>query len=73
MTRALIREEERQHAAFLVTAWLLQNPAADHPTGTNFIPVAIDEETRVVYAIAQEPGAGASSETLERIPMLAVA
>lgn len=68
-----LRDDERTHAAAIVTSWLLKNAVqvtAEHPTGTNWVPVAIDYDTHRIAVIVQEPGA---SNSLAEIPMLAVA
>ena len=73
MTRAL-KDDERVHAAATVAAWLLEHAvevAAAYRTGTNFVPVAIDDEMRILFSIAEEPGA--SNRLLAEIPMPAAA
>ena len=72
MMRAL-RDDERDVAAAEVAIWLLENAveiAAEYPTGTNFVPVAIDRDTQRIGVIVQAPGL---SSSLAEVPMLAVA
>jgi hypothetical protein len=72
MMRAL-RDDERDVAAAEVAIWLLENAveiAAEYPTGTNFIPVAIDHDTKRISLIVETPGA---SKSLTEIPMPAAA
>jgi hypothetical protein len=72
MMRA-IRDDERDIAAADVAIWLLENAvevAAQCPTGTNWIPVALDHDTRRIGVLVQAPGV---SSSLAEIPMLAVA
>ena len=81
MMRALL-DAERDQAASAVAAWLIKHAAEvtmQHPTGTNFVPVAIDPEAHVIWAIVEEPLArssfaeGVHKRALEEIPMFAVA
>jgi hypothetical protein len=68
-----IRDDERDVAAADVTIWLIENApqiAAEYPTGTNFVPVAIDRDRQRIGVIVQAPG---SSSSLAEVPMLAVA
>lgn len=52
---------------------------AQHPTATNFVPVAIDPEARIIWAIVEQPtvatsvAEGVDQRAFEEIPMLAVA
>jgi hypothetical protein len=72
MMRAL-RDDERDVAAAEVAIWLLENAveiAAEYPTGTNFVPVAIDHDTQRISLIVEAPGA---SKSLTEIPMPAAA
>jgi hypothetical protein len=53
--------------------WLVENAVqvtADYPTGTNWVPVAIDDETRRLGVLVEAPG---TTSSLAEIPMLAVA
>ena len=55
MIRAL-RDDERDIAAATVAIWLLEHAVeitAQYPNGTNFVPVAIDDSTQEIMAIAQ--------------------
>jgi hypothetical protein len=81
MMRALL-DAEREQAASAVAAWLIKHAVeatAQHPTGTNFVPVAIDPDAHVIWAIVEEPTAstsfaeGVHKPALEEILMLAVA
>ena len=81
MMRALL-DAERDRAALAVAAWLIKHAVEatqQHPTGTNFVPVAIDPEAHIIWAIVEEPTAstsfseGVHKRALEEIPMLAVA
>jgi hypothetical protein len=68
-----LREDERTHAAAIVAVWLVENAVqvtAEYPTGTNWVPVEIDDEARRLRVLVQTPGAASS---LAEIPMLAVA
>jgi hypothetical protein len=68
-----LRDDERTHAAAVVASWLIKNAvqvAADYPTGTNWVPVAIDHEARRLGVLVQAPG---TTSSLAEIPMLAVA
>jgi hypothetical protein len=72
MMRA-IRDDERDVAAADVAIWLLENAVevtAEYPTGTNWVPVAIDHDTRRIGVLVQAPGVTSS---LAEIPMLAIA
>lgn len=79
MMRALL-DVEREHAASAVAAWLIKHAVeatAQHPTGTNFVPVAIDTDAQLIWAVVEEPMGTSSSEgahqrAVEEIPMLAV-
>jgi hypothetical protein len=72
-TMRALRDDERTHAAAIVAVWLVENAVqvtADYPTGTNWVPVAIDDEARRLGVLVQAPGTASS---LAEIPMLAVA
>jgi hypothetical protein len=81
MMRALL-DAEREQAASAVAAWLIKHAVeatAQHPTGTNFVPVAIDPEAHIIWAIVEQPttttsvAEGVHQRAFEEIPMLAVA
>ena len=68
-----LRDDERAHAAGFLAVWLVENAVqvtADYPTGTNWVPVAIDDETRRLGVLVEAPG---TTSSLAEIPMLAVA
>jgi hypothetical protein len=72
MMRAL-RDDERDVAAAEVAIWLLENAvtiAAEYPTGTNFVPVAIDHDMQRISVIVEAPGI---SNSLTEIPIPAAA
>ena len=69
-----LRDDEREQAAAIVAVWLVEHAveiAAEYPTGTNFVPVAIDHDRSRISVIAQMPGMGTGR--LTEIPMLAAA
>jgi hypothetical protein len=54
------RDAEREQAASAIAAWLIKHAveATDqHPTGTNFVPVAIEPEEHIIWAIVEQPTA----------------
>lgn len=54
-----LRDDERTHAAATVAAWLVENAVqvtAEYPTGTDWLPVAIDVDARRIGVIVQPPG-----------------
>jgi hypothetical protein len=68
MMRAIM-DDERDVAAADVAIWLLENAVevtAEYPTGTNWIPVAIDGDTRRIGVLVQAPGV--SSSLAEKAP-----
>jgi hypothetical protein len=72
MMRALT-DNERVVAAGHVTIWLLDNAVAveaEYPAGTNWVPVAIDQEARRIGVLVQAPG---TASRFAEIPILAVA
>jgi hypothetical protein len=74
-----LRDDERDVAAAAMAVYLVEHAVeitAQYPTGTSFVPVAIDTDAQEFMAIVEEPaiaGAAAPSRTLAGIPMPAAA
>ncbi len=74
-----LKDDERDVAAATIAIYLLEHAVeitAQHPTGTNFVPVAIDDDRQEIMAIVEEPaiaGGAAPNRTLAEIPMPAAA
>ena len=70
---APLKDDERDVAAADIAIWLLEHAVkitAEYPTGTNFVPVAIDDDTQRISVIVEAPGV---SNSLTEIPMPAAA